>query len=238
MMSLDYASAFGPGVLAATSDTGFDFHQPDRRGTGSFPLTPSQQAWLLGLGVDRPERVVFPKQVHGDGVWVADENSAKERGTFQADAVVTNLAGLPVAVRTADCLPVLIFSPQARAVAAVHAGWKSTQMRIVIKTVGTLRSLYGADPGGLKVVFGPCIRLSSYAVGEEFRGFFPGSVQELNGRLCFDLAGENRRQMVSAGVLAGNIQDCGLDTVTRKELHSFRRDGERSGRMISVIMMA
>jgi polyphenol oxidase len=234
---LDYGEFFGAGVRAATSDTGFDFHQPDRRNTGSFPLTPSQQAWLLGLGVETPGKVVFPKQVHGDGIWVADENSVRERGTFQADAIVTDRSDLPIAVRTADCGAVLIFSPDKKAVAAVHAGWKSTRLSIARKTVDTLQSLYGVDPRGLRVVFGPCIRMSSYQVGEEFRNFFPEDVQEVDGRLFFDLPGANRRQLLSAGVLSENIHDCGLDTVTRKELHSFRRDGERAGRMINVIVM-
>jgi polyphenol oxidase len=234
---LVYGTFFGTGVLAATSDTGFDFHQPDRRVGGPFPLTPSQQAWLLGLGVDVPDKVVFPQQVHSDGTWVVNNQSAAQRGTFQADAVVTNLAGLPIAVRTADCLAVLIFSPDKKAVAAVHAGWKSTRLNIARKTVETLQSLYGADPRNLRVVFGPCIRMSSYQVGEEFRNFFPEDVQEVDGRLCFDLAGANRRQLLSGGVLSENIHDCDLDTVTRKELHSFRRDGERAGRMINVIVM-
>jgi YfiH family protein len=234
---LNYGEFFGAGVLAATSDTGFDFHQPDRRNTGSFSLTPSQQAWLLGLGVDTPDKIVFPQQVHGDGIWVADEKSSQERGTFQADAVVTDQRGLPIAVRTADCGAILIFSPEKKAVAAVHAGWKSTRLNIAHKTVDTLQSLYGVEPRNLRVVFGPCIRMPSYRVGEEFKGFFPDDVQELDGRLHFDLAGANRRQLLSAGVLSENIHDCGLDTVTRKELHSFRRDGERAGRMINVIMM-
>ena len=235
---LDYGTFFGEGVRAATSDTGFDFLRPDRRGEGSFPLTPSQQAWLRGQGVGRPDKVVFPKQVHGAEIWVVDEKSALQRGVFEADAVVTNRRDLPIAVRTADCLPVLIFSPQKMAVAAVHAGWKSTRQRIARTTVATLHSLFGADPRGLKVVLGPCIRRDSYRVGEEFRDLFPEDVRERNGGLCFDLAGANQRQLLAAGVLEENIYDCGLDTFTRPQLHSFRRDGEQAGRMINVIVMA
>jgi hypothetical protein len=237
MYGLDYGTVLGDGVLAATSDTGFDFHQPDRRSEGSFPLTPSQQAWLLGFGVDAPEKVVFPKQVHGAEIWVVDDQSSRQRGVFEADAVVTNRKDLPVAVRTADCLPILIFSPEKKAVAAVHAGWKGTQLHVARKTVATLQALFGADPRGLKVAFGPCIRRASYGVGEEFRSYFPEDVEELNGQLCLDLPAANLRQLLAAGVLKEHIFDCGLDTVTRPQLHSFRRDGEKAGRMINVIVM-
>jgi YfiH family protein len=237
MVALDYGTFLGAGVRAATSDTSVNFHKSDPRVAGAFPLTGSQQAWLRGFGVTSPDKVVFPKQVHGADVWIVDSKSALQRGVFQADAVVTNRKDLPIAVRTADCLPILIFSPEKKVVAAVHAGWKSTKLRIVRTTVATLHSLFGADPQGLKIVLGPCIRRESYGVSEEFRGYFPEDVKELNGQLCFDLPAANLRQLVSAGVLEENIYDCGLDTVTRPQLHSFRRDGEEAGRMINAIMM-
>jgi copper oxidase (laccase) domain-containing protein len=74
-------------------------------------------------------------------------------------------------------------------------------------------------------------------VGEEFRSYFPEDVEELNGQLCLDLPAANLRQLLAAGVLKEHIFDCGLDTVTRPQLHSFRRDGEKAGRMIIVIVM-
>jgi copper oxidase (laccase) domain-containing protein len=122
-------------------------------------------------------------------------------------------------------------------VAAVHAGWKSTKLQIARKTVLTLQSLFGADPHKLRVAFGPCIRRESYGVGKEFRSYFPEDVEEHNGRLCFDLPAANLRQLVGAGVLKENIHEGLLDTVTRKELHSFRRDGEQAGRMLNVIVL-
>lgn len=244
MVPRDYSLFLGEGVLAATSDTSVNFHKPVLQAApaaapaaGGFPLTPSQQAWLLGEGILSPDKVVFPKQVHGDEIWIADEAASVERGVREADAVVTDRKGLPIAVRTADCLPVLMFAPDKKVIAAVHAGWKSTKLGIVRKTVCLLQQRFGADLGRLRAAFGPCIRRGSYDVGEEFRAHFPEDVHDERGRLCFDLPGANQRQLLAVGVRPENIFDCGLDTVTRREHHSFRRDGEQSGRMINVIMM-
>ncbi|MEI6437929.1 MAG: peptidoglycan editing factor PgeF [Candidatus Omnitrophota bacterium] len=181
--------------------------------------------------------VIFPKQVHGDVIWDVTAKDNALSGVHEADAIVTAETGLAVAVRTADCLPLLLFSPGKKVVAAVHAGWKSTRLDIVAKTVGLLKKKYGADPAGIKVAIGPCIRPRSYQVGAEFKAFFPKEVAELDGRLCFDIAAANRRQLLGQGILPENIFDSGYDTYADKQWHSFRRDGDASGRSVHAIMM-
>ena len=240
MVALDYSLFLDPVTFASTSDTSVNFHKSDllRQAESGFPLSASQRAWLLGEGVFTPDSLVFPKQVHGDGIWIADNESSRQRGVYEADAVVTDQFRLPIAIRTADCLPILLHSSIKNVIGAVHAGWKSTRLEIVRKTISLLQERYGVQPQELKAVFGPCIRTESYVVGAEFREHFPEDVTERNGQLRFDLAGANLRQMIQAGVLRENVSDCLLDTVSRPLLHSYRRDGEGAGRMLSFIMMA
>ena len=237
MAALCYSSFLGPGVTACTSDALVDFHNPEPSGGIGFSLTSFQKSWLLSCGTHEPDKVIFPKQVHGDHIWRADASFIAQRGVLEADAVVTTQRGLPIAVRTADCLPCLLFAPDKGVIAAVHAGWKSTKLEIFRKTIELLKTSYGIDPRLLKAALGPCIRRESYEVGPEFLEYFPRDVKKDGGRLCFDLLAANTRQLATCGVAREHIFDIDRDTVSDTGLHSFRRDGEKAGRMLSFIMM-
>jgi YfiH family protein len=90
------------------------------------------------------------------------------------DALLTNEPGILLSVRTADCLPVLVLDPRRRAVAAIHAGWRSALGRIIEKTVGVMRVVFGSDPQHLLAALGPSIRACCYEVGEEVVAAFCG----------------------------------------------------------------
>jgi polyphenol oxidase len=93
------------------------------------------------------------------------------------DALLTDDPGVLLAVRTADCLPVLLADGQRKAVAAVHAGWRGALACIVEKAVGEMRRWFGSQPQDLQAVLGPSIRACCYEVGQEvvdaFCGRFP-----------------------------------------------------------------
>ena len=101
------------------------------------------------------------------------------------DAMVTATPGLALVVKTADCPPILLLDPAARAVGIVHAGWRGTVHRITEKTVGTMRAHYGADPSRMRAVIGPGIRVCCYQVGEEvleqFHSQFPYAEELFRG---------------------------------------------------------
>jgi YfiH family protein len=82
------------------------------------------------------------------------------------DALMTDQPGVLLSVRCADCLPVLLVDPRCRAVAAVHAGWRGALQRVVEKTVGVMRSVFGSDPRRILAALGPSIRACCYSVGE------------------------------------------------------------------------
>ena len=155
-----------------------------------------------------------------------------------SDAIVTDAVGLAIGIRTADCLPALLYDPVRKVIAAVHAGWRSTKLDIARKTVELLRSSYGVDPKNIRAAIGPCIRRESCAVGPEFREYFPLDTVQTPEGLRFDILGANMRQLTRAGVKRENISDSGLCSFTdAARFHSFRRDADQSGRMISVLMM-
>ena len=227
----------GKDVLAFTSDALMDFYKGDPSNRNDFILTNAQRDWLSCNKVPAPHKLIFPKQVHGALVWKVTEKDVIRRGRFEADAVMTNVSGLPIAVRTADCLPLLFYDPKCRVIAAVHAGWKSSQLKIVLKTIEMMKADYGVDPVHLRVSLGPCIRWESYEVGAEFKEYFPQDVTLLSGQLHFDIVAANVRQLLDAGVRQENIFDCRQDTFSAPGYHSYRRDGDKAGRMINLIMM-
>jgi YfiH family protein len=215
-----------------------DFYQGLPDGRAGYGLTGLQREALHAGGVPCGNSLVFPKQVHGDVIWCVDILDAGRRGEVEADAVVTDTPGLPIAVRTADCLPLLMVDPHRRVVAAVHAGWKSAKLEIAFKTVECMRTRYGVDPRHVRAVIGPCIRRENYQVSADFKAFFPGEVHEVSGHCYLDLAAVNARQLIEAGVLEAHLFDCGLCSFgLPKRFFSFRREAEGSGRMLSVIMM-
>lgn len=154
--------------------------------------------------------------------------------TTEGDALISEQAGRLVGVRTADCLPVLLLDVRSRSVAAVHAGWRGTAQGIAARAAKAL----GARPGDIHAAIGPGIGLCCFEAGPEvaaeFSALFPER-SDLNRRTHLDLEEANRRQLIQAGVAAGQIYTSGLCTFCRPEFHSYRRDGERAGRMMSVI---
>ena len=180
------------------------------------------------LSADWPGDYTSVKQVHSD---VVHHASRQGECLGQGDALVSGQPGVMIGVRTADCVPVLLVDPERRIVAAVHAGWRGTAQQIAAKVAAEM----APQPATLLAVIGPCIGECCYEVGPEvsdrFRALFP----EREDLSHIDLAEANRRQLLAAGLPAANIEVAGLCTRCNLDLHSFRRDKEASGRMVSAI---
>ncbi len=220
-------------VLALTSDAMVDFTPTDF----DAPLSSEQQEYLKNkTGVSIPQ-VFWRKQIHTDNILVAEGNVATVCGLPDADAYITNTPNLPIAIRTADCVPVFLFDPVHGAIGLAHAGWKGTYQQIAAKTAKRMQDKFGTQCYDLKVVLGPSIRPCCYQVGEEFKGYFPEDMSVRDGKLYVDVVSANRRQLVAQGVLAENIFDSGECTCCNHRYFSFRRDGAKAGRMISVMML-
>jgi polyphenol oxidase len=165
------------------------------------------------------------KQIHSDVVLAAEHPGVAGEG----DALVTSQVGVPVSIRTADCYPILLADERNRAVAAVHAGWRGTAARIVVRTIEQMRARFGTDAGDLRVAIGPGIGGCCYEVGVEVARQFG-----LDSAAKIYLAEMNHQLMVESGVM--RIEVLGGCTLCDAHLfHSFRRDKENAGRMVSWI---
>jgi YfiH family protein len=91
-----------------------------------------------------PDRLVTVNQVHGEAIVRVEETNCRAMRSAEADAIITRERGLAVGVETADCVPVLLVDPATPAIAAVHAGWRSTVKKIVQKTVKKMQDEFGS----------------------------------------------------------------------------------------------
>jgi hypothetical protein len=171
------------------------------------------------------------KQIHSSTcVDAAGRHGVLGRG----DALLENTPGSVVAIKTADCIPILLADARLRAVAAVHAGWRGTVARIAERAVAAMGERYGTRPQDLHAAIGPGIGKCCYEVGPEVSAQFGK-----HGTSHLDLADVNRRQLVEAGLAPEHIYVAGLCTrCGSEEFHSFRRDGEHAGRMYSFVGLA
>jgi YfiH family protein len=167
------------------------------------------------------------RQIHSDKVLAAERSGCLGEG----DALMTNSPGIALSIRTADCLPILIADPEKRAIAAVHAGWRGTVQGIVPKTVRAMEEKFGSRPENLVVVVGPGIGSCCFEVGPEVASQFG-----LSGRAKIDLVETIHRQLGRNDGATGHFVAAGLCTACRADLfHSYRRDREAAGRMVTVI---
>ena len=190
-------------------------------------------------------------QVHG-----RDIVRIERPGTtaLRADGQSTAVPGVLLAIRVADCVPLLVGDLRTGAVAAVHAGWRGTAAGIVRDAISHMQTHYGTDPADVVAAVGPSIGPCSYIVGEEVRQAFRQSgwsdtqvaswfanaahVSTLNfqvptSTLTLDLWRANRDQLVGAGVPEQSVYVSELCTACDADrFYSYRRDGKKTGRMV------
>jgi len=181
--------------------------------------------------------VAVVHQVHGEQVVEAVDGGNPLIPQQDADALFTLKPGFLLAVRTADCVPILLAGPGG--VAAVHAGWRGTALGIVAKTATLLSERLGCPPHRLKAAIGPSIGCNAYEVGTEvvdgIGAHVPAEVfvKQHGGRLHVDLKAANRFFLEQAGVEDIDVLvEC---TYENPVFFSHRRDGASTGRMASVI---
>jgi len=155
-----------------------------------------------------------------------------------ADALVTSLPGQRVAVKTADCVPVLIYDPRQHAVAAVHSGWRGTVANIAGAAVEEMTKRFGSHAGDLRAAIGPAIGGCCYEVGpevaREFKAIFPERA-DLDTRTHIDLTEAVRRELMAAGLGKDCIDTGAPCTCCTAELNSWRRTQATRERNYSAI---
>lgn len=193
-----------------------------------------------------PESVslVLPQQTHTAHVDICTSPGQ----TFpDTDALITRDPAIAVGVRTADCQPILLYAPDIRAVAAIHAGWRGTFGRIGSNTVRRLTAL-GANPAGIKALLGPSICPECYEVSAELvKQFREAGFRHLSSPDHLDLARLNAEDLADAGIQPANITfshqctrhttDNTSPTTSRYLYPSWRREPGTTTRLISAIRL-
>ncbi|MEQ1758724.1 MAG: peptidoglycan editing factor PgeF [Vicinamibacterales bacterium] len=202
-----------------------------------------------------PGRVTWLHQVHGTGVVIVRSDQGLHRSAMtEGDALISDDPGVVIAVKAADCAPILLADRRTGSVGAVHAGWRGTAAGIVGKTVTAMQETFGTRPADLVAAIGPAIGTCCYEVGTDLVDAFAaaGHARHLIERwflsppprrgergvstLRLDLAGANRDQLVLAGLAEGDVHLSGLCTANHLDvLTSFRAEREHAGRLAGAI---
>lgn len=213
---------------------------------GDDPQAVEHNARLMheALELDR-ERAVTVWQVHGCDTVVATERPADRRWLAQADAIITNQIGLPINMRFADCVPILLYDPVHHAIGLAHAGWRGTVAGVVRSALDTMRSTFGTQPEQVQAAIGPSIGPDRYQVGEEVvtavQSAF-GTTDDLvrraeDGSAYLDLWAANRLALERAGVQ--QIEVSGICTATHTdEFFSHRAEHGKTGRFGAVMALS
>ena len=191
-------------------------------------------------------------QVHGCRALRVDASALPAGDPLPpADAAITTRTDVAVAVKAADCVPILMAHP-AGAVAAVHAGWRGTAQRIAGRTVADLAAAAAGSARDIVAAIGPSIGPCCYEVGPEVRETFHVAgfaetdldrwflpAESPRATHVLDMWRSNRDQLVAAGLDPANVHVAGLCTATHDDwLWSYRREGANAGRMLAVIRRA
>jgi purine-nucleoside/S-methyl-5'-thioadenosine phosphorylase / adenosine deaminase len=200
------------------------------------PFGPEAVPLLAARGLHAD--AAFARQVHGPAVLRVERAGFAGRG----DALATTRAGLPLAISTADCLPIVLYDARGGRLAAVHAGWRGTAQAIARAAVADLAAA-GSVPADLAVAIGPSIGPCCYEVDapviERFGAAFPEGHEAWftpkgPGRWMLDLWQANLDQLTAAGVPPERVDLLRLCTGCRPDLlFSYRRE-KGAGRLVAV----
>ncbi|MFT5703315.1 MAG: YfiH family protein [Rickettsiales bacterium] len=176
--------------------------------------------------------IVLVNQIHGSEILVIDEESkipALEK-LPDADAIVTNIKNLNLAILTADCVPIVLMDEENSLIGAIHAGWKGAVKNITDNAIDEMLKI-GAQMENIKAVIGPCIRQESYEIDEKFyenfltkdlenkKFFIPSSK---DNHFLFDLPFYVKEKLRRKGIV--NIEDEGIDSYQEDGFFSYRRN--------------
>lgn len=203
-----------------------------KNGTDEETACTNREKFCQELGF-KSNQLVYPAEKHSADVHVVTDEYHRHEG----DAVITIQPGWLLGVTVADCVPVLLYDPETGLYGAVHSGWRGSSQNIADTAIAKAVREFHINPRNLHAWISPAASADSYEVGFEVVNQFNPSYTRPNGEnsWLFDNKSVVRDQLINSGVEPDHIELSELDTITNQELHSARRDGEVSGRMMAAI---
>ncbi len=194
------------------------------------------------------DQLLTVTQVHGTDILVVDAPN-KDFSHFlklECDGIITNQRRIMIGVGVADCLPLLLFDPVRKVIAALHAGWKGTAASIARKGVAAMVGDFGSNPGDIFAAIGPSIGPCCYEVDTPVSAAFASestvwheSTTEISsGKWKLDLVSANRLQLLDCGLSPKRIEASQQCVCCAPELFfSYRRDKDETGRHLGFILL-
>jgi hypothetical protein len=221
------------------------------RGDDPDRVRENYRRFCAAIGADA-DHVVMTNQVHGTVIRTAGPGDGKEDlcapEGYECDGLITDVPGLALTVFSADCIPVLLYDPVKRVIAAVHAGWRGTAGDIAGKAVDKMRGDYGCAPGDILAAIGPGIGPCCFETHDDVPRAMTAAFGQLaqphitpleSGKFQVDLKGLNAALLRRAGVAADHIERSGDCTACHPDKYWSHRvtQGKRGnqGAMIQLL---
>jgi YfiH family protein len=190
-------------------------------------------------------KFVVANQTHSDNIAILSNKESLgwqdiESAIENCDALITNQSGVMLTILTADCVPILLLDPIQKVVAAIHAGWRGTEQKILLKTVQKMQEQFDSNPEDIIAGIAPAIGRCCYEVDEEVAKHFleyPKAIdhKEAN-KYMLDLPSINHHQLLHAGLKKEHIEDSNICTACEVDHYfSYREEQGCSGRFMSMI---
>ena len=191
-------------------------------------------------------QIFFVKQIHSNKFVFLRKDSKIKTSSIKADAIICEKIKVPIAVLTADCVPILIYDKSRKIIAAIHAGWKGAYKGIVRRVIKFMLKKR-CSPKNMTVAIGPCISKTNYEVKKEFKDKFIKKDQQnikffnnKKNKIYFDLSNFIKKQVQLNEIK--NIDLLNIDTFNKKNnffsaRRSLKLKHDDYGRNISIIML-
>lgn len=205
------------------------------RGDDPDRVRENYRRFCAAIGAD-VTHVVMSNQVHGTVIRAVGPGDGKadlyDREEYECDGLITDAPGLALTIFSADCIPVLLYDPVKRVIAAVHAGWRGTAGDIAGKAVEKMRAEYGCDPGNILAAIGPGIAACCFETHADVPEAMTAALGDLTapyittleqGKFQVDLKGINAALLRRAGAAPGHIEISGDCTACHPEKYWSHR---------------
>ncbi|MBI3290266.1 peptidoglycan editing factor PgeF [Candidatus Microgenomates bacterium] len=203
----------------------------------------NRKKFFSSLGIQEKD-VVDAVQVHGNHVVLITQEE-QGHNILDTDALITDEKNIPLIIKVADCVPILLADPVKKVVGVVHAGWKGTTQEITKLAVNHMEDHFGTSPSDLIVGIGPSIGPCCYEVDapviDAFSGFtyrskiFSVLPRTVENRKHLDLWLANKFQLIEAGVREKNIEVAGICTYDNSDKFFSERHDKKAGRFGAII---
>lgn len=241
-----FSSRLGGVSSGACSSLNLGFKRKDT----SVNVKNNFELFCQSVGIET-KQMVFTDQVHKDRIAIVDERDIgkgfdRESDIFETDGLITNKLGVALVTFYADCVPLFFLDPIKKVIGLSHSGWRGTVAKIGMKTLNSMKDVFGTNPADCLVGIGPSIGSCCFEVdepvAEEFCKAFPlysdVLIEPKGNKYYIDLWAANRIQLEASGVQRKNITISSLCTCCNRDtFFSHRGDNGQTGSLAAVLML-